>query len=303
MEKKTLGFILAGVGPLFWGSSGTVAQHLFDTTNISALWLVAIRMTVAGALLLLYGASRKLPVMAVFHHARSATMLVLFSILGMIGTQLTYFIAISEGNAATAAIMQGLSPVMVIIFLAFRNWHLPSKVDVISVVSAIIGTVLIVTEGRLDSLALPLPAVIWGLLAALGAMIYTLMPTRLLKTYGATPIVGWSMLIGGVIVFVGTRAWQHVPQLSTFSWLEVGFVVIFGTMLAYLFFLQSLEFILPTTASVLGTIEPLSATILSVAFLNVSFNAFGILGAVMIVGVTGLQFWAAQRVRFDRSKL
>jgi drug/metabolite transporter (DMT)-like permease len=61
-----------------------------------------------------------------------------------------------------------------------------------------------------------------------------------------------------------------------------------------LFFLQSLEFILPTTASVLGAIEPLSATILSVLFLHVSFNWVGLIGALLIVGVTFLQFAASR---------
>lgn len=298
MEKKTLGFVLAAAGPFFWGSSGTVAQHLFNTTNVSPMWLVAVRMVVSGLLLVLYGTVRHVPMLAIFKRPAAAIKLVAFSLLGMVGTQLTYFMAISEGNAATAAILQALSPVLLIIFLAVRLWRFPSKIDVISVASAIIGTVLIVTEGSLHSLALPLPALILGGLAAIGATVYTLMPTQLIKTYGATAVVGWSMLIGGACVFIGSQAWRHTPRFNGIAWLEVAFVVIFGTMLAYLFFLQSLEFILPTTASVLGTIEPLSATILSVLFLSVNFNVFGIVGAVMIVGVTGLQFIAARQASF-----
>jgi len=38
----------------------------------------------------------------------------------------------------------------------------------------------------------------------------------------------------------------------------------------------------------------LAATILSVLFLNVSFNGYGIIGAVLIVGVTFLQFISAR---------
>lgn len=298
MQKKTLGLILASAGPFLWGSSGTVAQHLFESTSISTLWLVSIRMLVSGALLLLYGIARHLPVLAVFHRPQATIKLIAFSLFGMAGVQLTYFMAISTGNAATAAILQFLSPVMIIVYLAVTTLTWPSKIDVISVFSAIIGTVLIVTQGRLDSLALPVAAIVWGLLAAVGATVYTLMPAGLLKEFGATTIVGWSMLIGGVLVFVGSRAWRATPQLSLGAWGQVAFVVIFGTMLAYLFFLQSLEYILPTTASVLGAIEPLSATILSALFLGVSFNLVGILGAVMIVGVTGLQFYATKRAGF-----
>ena len=298
MQKKTVGLLLASVGPFLWGSSGTVAQHLFDTTVISPLWLVAVRMLVSGGLLILYGLGRQLPVMAVFHDWQATVRLIVFSLFGMAGVQLTYFMAISTGNAAMAAILQFLSPVMIIIFITATTWQLPSKVDVISVISAIIGTILIVTEGRTHSLALPVIAIIWGLLAAVGATIYTLMPTKLLTRYGATPIVGWSMLIDGFLVLIGTGAWRHSPQLTWAAWGQVSFVVIFGTMLAYLFFLQSLEFILPTTASVLGAIEPLAATILSVFFLHVHFNWVGLIGAMMIVGVTILQFAATRANQF-----
>lgn len=299
MQKKHLGLILASTGPFLWGSSGTVAQHLFNTTNITTMWLVATRMFISGALLLLYALVRRVPIMPVFRQPRTAVKLVAFSIFGMVGAQLTYFMAISTGNAATAAILQFLSPVIVILYLAVANWAWPGKVDVISVFLAVIGTVLIVTQGHLNSLALPVAAVVWGLLAAVGATAYTLMPGPLLRTYGAIPIVGWSMLIGGVLVALTTGAWQHWPTLSVENWVAVGFVVLFGTMLAYLFFLQSLEFIMPTTASVLGAIEPLAATILSVIFLKISFNFWGLLGAVMIVGITLLQFWAAKSAGFE----
>ena len=159
MQKKTVGLLLASAGPFLWGSSGTVAQHLFDTTTISPLWLVAVRMLVSGGLLILYGFSRRLPVMAVFHDWRATVRLIVFSLFGMAGVQLTYFMAISTGNAAMAAILQFLSPVMIIIFITATTWQLPGKVDVISVVSAIAGTVLIVTEGHTDSLALPVIAI------------------------------------------------------------------------------------------------------------------------------------------------
>jgi len=298
MQKKTWGLVLASAGAFLWGSSGTVAQHLFNTTAISPLWLVAVRMLVSGALLIGYGLVCRLPVLAVFKQPRATLKLVAFSLFGMAGVQLTYFMAISTGNAALAAILQFLSPVLIILYLAVTTWRLPSKLDVISVVMAVIGTILIITQGHLHSLVLPVIAIIWGLLAAVGATVYTLMPVGLLKTYGATTIVGWSMLIGGVLVFIGSGAWNHFPRLTGGGWLQVSFVVIFGTMLAYLFFLQSLEFVLPTTASVLGAIEPLAATILSVAFLNVRFNLVGIVGAVMIVGVTLIQFVATRMIGF-----
>lgn len=70
-------------------------------------------------------------------------------------------------------------------------------------------------------------------------------------------------------------------------------MVIFGTMFAYLFYLQSLRYIQPTTASVLGSFEPLSATMLSIIFLGVSFGVPETMGAVLILGTVAVQAWAA----------
>lgn len=53
MQKKTVGLLLASAGPFLWGSSGTVAQHLFDTTTISPLWLVTMLIKLTTAIMVL----------------------------------------------------------------------------------------------------------------------------------------------------------------------------------------------------------------------------------------------------------
>lgn len=296
MEKRKLGLGLAAAGPVLWGSSGTVAQNLFDHHDISPTWLVAIRMIFAGLLLLVYGATQHQDILAVFKNKHDSFKLLLFTLFGMTAVQLTYFMAISTGNAATATILQYLSPIMIILYLAIKDWVLPSRIDALSVIIAIIGTALIVTQGNFQSLALPLPAIIWGILAAVGAAVYTLMPQQLLQRYGAIAVVGWSMFLGGIITGIYYRVWEATPSMNLSAFIQILFVIIFGTMLAYLFFLQSLEYILPTTASVLGAIEPMSAAILSFLFLHVSFNLYGIIGILFVISVTFLQFIYAQKM-------
>lgn len=60
------------------------------------------------------------------------------------------------------------------------------------------GTYLLVTQGRLTSLALAPAAVLWGVLAGVSQASYTLLPRQLLRRYDETQVVGWAMLIGGV---------------------------------------------------------------------------------------------------------
>lgn len=292
-NMKIRGLILAILGPLLWGISGTVAQFLFDDVHVSSNWLVSVRMLISGILLVAFGMlENDKGSVAVWHDRRDSLELIFFSFIGMAASQYTYFMAIEAGNAATATILQFLSPAIIIIYLALRTQTFPRRIDVFSVLMALTGTILLVTHGRLTALSMPLGGFLWGLGAAVSATLYTLLPRKLLKKYGAIPIVGWSMLIGGFSFSLYYRIWEHMP---TFSWLTYGsvaFVVIFGTMFAYLFYLQSLRFIQPTTASVLGSFEPLSATFLSIVFLGVSFGLPESLGAALILGTVAVQAWA-----------
>jgi len=61
------------------------------------------------------------------------------------------------------------------------------------------------------------------------------------------------------------------------------FVVLFGTLIAFCCYLESLKYILPTETSVLSSVEPLSAAFLSVFWLHVSFGLPQWLGTVCII--------------------
>lgn len=295
-SSKIKGITLAILGPLLWGISGTVAQFLFVNDHISSNWLVSIRMLLSGILLVLFGlVTNSKKEFVIWYHFRDIVRLFFFSFIGMAASQYTYFKAIDEGNAATATILQFLSPVLIIIYSAFSTRTFPRRVDLLSLVMALIGTVLLVTHGSLTTLSIPVGGFLWGLGTAVSAMLYTLLPRTLLRTYGSVPIVGWSMLIGGIAFSLYYRIWNHMPSFNWSTYGGVTFVVIFGTMLAYLFFLQSLSFIQPATASMLGSFEPLSATFLSIMFLGTHFGLIEITGSILIIGTVFIQSWSAIR--------
>ncbi len=283
------GIVLAIAGPLLWGFSGIAAQALFTTYQMSPQWLVCIRMIGAGILLILFGYATEPHAMnAPWRQPRSASALLVFSFIGMLPAQLTYFMAIKHSNAATATILQFLSPVLIIVYLAIRYWHRPRKTDVVSVILALVGTYLLVTHGQLNQLSISTTGFVWGLLTALSTAIYTLFPRHLLRKFGAVPIVGWAMLLGGVSFLLFLRG-KSLPVLDFRGILIVAFVIIFGTLFAYLFVLQSLRFIAPTMTSLLGAFEPLTSTILTVLIFQIQFGWPELIGTILIIMTTGLQ--------------
>ena len=290
-NTKLKGMSLAIAGPLLWGFSGIVAQFLFTTYQLSPKWLVCVRMFGAGLLLLIFGyGTIGRQIFNPWRQRATALKLVLFSFLGMLPAQLTYFMAIHYSNAATATVLQFLSPVLIILYLALTQWRLPRIADLIAIFCALSGTFLLVTGGHFNHLNISVLGLSWGLLTALSTAIYTLAPRRMLTEFGSVTIVGWAMLLGsfGMLPFVSQTPFAQTA-LNGLGWLAILFVIIFGTLFAYLFVLKSLEYVAPTVTSLLGAFEPLTSTILTVLFFHIAFGLSALIGTALIIATTLIQ--------------
>nr|WP_260631711.1 DMT family transporter [Neobacillus niacini] len=281
---RTKGIILVLMAAIFWGVSGTVAQYLFHQQGFSTNWLVVTRLLIAGVGLLFF--SRivgKQNIWIVWKNKNDLLQLVLFGIVGMLGVQYTYFAAIEHGNAATATVLQYLAPVLIALYLCIRARSLPVKHEVIAIIFALCGTFLLVTKGNIQNLAISGPAFAWGILSAFALAFYTLYPSRILSKWGTILTVGWGMLIGGIGFSFIHPPWKFEGNWSLPSFTAVVFVVIFGTLLAFLFYMESMKYIKASEASLLACAEPLSAAFLSVAWLHVPFSAVEWMGALSII--------------------
>nr|WP_281349185.1 DMT family transporter [Secundilactobacillus folii] len=158
---------------------------------------------------------------------------------------------------------------------------------------ALFGTYLLVTKGQFDSLQLAPAAVFWGVSAGVGQALYTLIPIRLLRQYDAKVVTGWAMIIGS-LVFLPHNLSQPLPALNAVGWAGVLFVATFGTMFAYLLYLQSLDYILPATTGMLSSFEPLTATVLSIIVLHTAFGVPEMIGGAMILATAFLQAMAVR---------
>ena len=281
---KTKGIFLVTLAALLWGVSGTVAQYLFQSENFTPEWLVVIRMLCAGVLLLIMGLLKSdKNIFKIWSTKENAIKLVLFGLLGMLGMQYTYFAAIKHGNAASATILQYLAPIIITVYLSLRNKKLPTRKQIICVSMAMLGTFLIITKGNINSLSISKLAVFWGIASAFASALYTLQPVSLVKEYGSTSVVGWGMIIGGVAFSFINSPFNCSGNWSLKAIAAIVFVVIFGTLIAFYCYLESLRYIKPEEASILACVEPLSAALLSIIFLSLKFSFVEWIGTLCII--------------------
>lgn len=284
LNLRTKGIFLVIIGTMLWGISGTVAQFLFQNKGFSPEWLVVIRLLSSGTILLLYGyISSDNDIKIIWKSKNNRINLFLFSILGMLGVQYTYFAAISHGNAATATILQYLSPVIITCYLIVKNKKLPTLKQMFAIILAMVGTFFIITRGNIHSLSLSKLALFCGISSAICSAIYTLQPISLLKQFSSTAVVGWGMLIGELFFSFIHSPFKFVGTWSLSSVLSLIFIIVFGTVIAFYCYLESLKYLVPTEASILGCIEPLSATFLSVIWLNAPFTFYEFIGTTCII--------------------
>ncbi|WFA06359.1 EamA family transporter [Bacillus sp. HSf4] len=284
--KHFKGIMMVLAGATLWGLSGSAAQYLFEQGAVGAGALVSVRLLASGVILLLYVAVKNSSshVFRIWKKKSSASSILIFSIFGMLAVQYTFFSSIEGGNAAAAAVLQYLAPFFVLIYIYIKKEASPKLKDVMLAFAALAGVFLLLTGGRPDSLYVPLPSVIWGVLSGAALAFYTVYAGALIQAFGALTVTGWGMLIGGLGISVVFPPFQFDPSaIGIGEGMAVLFVVLCGTALAFALYIGSLSYLSPKETSCLSCAEPLAAVLSSAVWLDVPFNAVQGAGTIMII--------------------
>lgn len=291
MEKRKIlrGVICVLLGGVCWGFSGTVGQYLFTYKGIDSQWLTIVRMFLAGVLLLAAGYIKTpAAITGIWHKKRDALQLILFAVLGLMVCQYTYFTAIFYSNSGTATVLQYLGQALILGYVCIRMRRLPTKKESVAVFLALGGVFLMATHGNPATLALSKEALFWGIGAAVGLMLYTLLPGNLIAKFGSPVCTGYGMLLGGSALFVLVKGWRLSARLDPGAVAGIAVIAVIGTAVAFSLYLQGVSDLGGVKASLLACIEPVSATLLSALWLGTAFSREDILAFVLIIGMVVL---------------
>lgn len=86
--------------------------------------------------------------------------------------------------------------------MAVWNRKRMSRIQIAAIILAVSGTYLIATKGNPVSMDISAKGLIFGILAAIGVVIYTLLSRLIIASWGNLTITGWGMLIGGSVLFL-----------------------------------------------------------------------------------------------------
>lgn len=268
-----IGLFFTSMGALSWGISGVCSQYLFMNYDIDSSWLTAIRMTLSGIVLLILAAFKdKDKVIKICTITKDVCCLFAFAILGLLMCQYTFVSAIKYSDSATATVLQSLNVVIMIVFMSIVTRTRMKLSQVIAVFLAVFGTYLISTGGNPGNMTISTAGLVFGLLSAVGVITYTLFSRPIILKWGNILVTGWGMLIGGLVISIVTKAWIIPRDLDFIAWLMIAIIILVGTAGGFSIFLEGVKHIGPVKATLIGCLEPASATLLAAIFLRMRFS-------------------------------
>lgn len=286
-NKTVLGYLFSILAGLLWGVSGNCGDLLFRDYGISVEFLVTWRLIATGGLMLLFLLIRKKPIFTIWKNKKDMAVLIGFALLGMIGVQYFFFLTIRYSNAATATVIQYIAPIFIVIWTAICAKKLPHISELLGVLLAFFGIYLFATGGNFHTLAISTLALVFGIISVFGLVFYMLLPVGIVGKYGTSLVVGWGMLLAGIVMLLTTGFPKSGITWDMRAALLYAFLILFGTLIAFTIFIKSIQLIGAAKAGILSCMEPFSSVIVSVVWLGERFTLADYLGfACIIIAVT-----------------
>ncbi len=129
--ERLKGIIFIVTGSMLWGATGPLMEWLLSHTPLTVSFMLTIRLTVAGILLLTYLLLTGKDIFGIWQQKLWSRQLIIFGIAGMLGVQFAFVAAINASNAVLATLLQFLAPIFVVAYvsLSLKKW--PPKYQVL----------------------------------------------------------------------------------------------------------------------------------------------------------------------------
>lgn len=288
------GYLLYALAALFFGINGTASKAVL-LTGLDAPHLTQLRLTLAAVILLIVVAITRPSSLRI--KRSEIGLLLAYGVLGVVGTQLFYFIAIERIPVGVALLIEFTAPIWVALWFRFA-WKQPTKNMVWAALAmALLGLALVAQVWQGITFDLVGGAASLGAAASL-ALYYLLSDVAMRRKEPRDPIslTMWGFVIAAISFALVQPLWQFPVELLSGTatlgsatmpvWLLVAYIVIFGTIASFSLVVTSMKYLRASQASVIGLLEPLIAILVAWVLLNEALTAAQILGGVLIlVGV------------------
>jgi drug/metabolite transporter (DMT)-like permease len=195
-------------------------------------------------------------------------------------------------------ILEFTAPIWIVLWIKFVRKTEVAKDMWVAIALALFGLILVAKVWQ--GFAFDLIGTLGAIGAAMALAIYFLMSQSLGTKRSAQAMVVWGMGFAGLFWSLVLPIWNFPTEIFTteinlqgrFSdysapgWLLIAYIIIFGTIVPYLFVVGGIRRLSASTSSVIGMLEPVIAGIFAWIWLSQSWSAIQLAGgAIVLVGI------------------
>ncbi len=159
-----------------------------------------------------------------------------------------------------------------------------SRSTLIALIGATLGCYLVVGAYNLEILSMNIVGIISGILSAITFAWYAIHGEYGMRRYNPWTVLFYALFFGAVV-------WNILhPPLEAFmyayspvQWMWILYIAIMGTLIPFGLYLEGINLIRSTRASITATLEPITAGIISYIFLNEIMEIPQITGGVIVI--------------------
>jgi drug/metabolite transporter (DMT)-like permease len=270
--------------PLFWGGAFVAAEHVI--TEIPPVTAAAFRFGSAGIfLLIIVLLQKKIDMQAI---RKQWISLLVMALTGILGYNLFFYVALDITSAINGSLIVATTPVFItvgaVIFLG-EKWN---KRLGLGLALSLLGVFVVISKGSIQTL--------WQLQFNTGDLLF-LCALVCWVTHGlmgkvamqdVSPIVTttFTTMAGGSLLgffSLFEDGWHLIPAMSNQAWLEMLFMIVCSSIVAFLLWNHGIKQIGASKASIYMNLVPICTALIAVFLYGAAFTLVQAIGMMMVL--------------------
>lgn len=279
-HMKKLSFIFIILAGILWGTS-TLFVHWMAPMGFSSLQMTFVRALVTFLAMAVYVFIKD---RGLFKLRLKELLLFICSGISYFGTGCCYYLSMQMTSASTAVVLMYTAPILVMIYSVIFLGEKLTPGKLVSVMGMILGCFFV--SGIIGGIKYDFWGILIGLLSGISYSAYNIF-TKIQMRNGSNPIkaVLYSFLAATVLSAPVSEplAMGSIVNGEPLAILLMAGLGICTCVLPYFMYTVALKHLSAGTASAMGIIEPMAATVLSVVFLDERLTIPALCGIILIL--------------------
>ena len=284
-NNELIGVIFVLIAGVLWGTTGIYVRW-FSKLGLSSLQITVFKMFIAATVLILWCLIFDREALKI--NKKDIWVFFCSGLISLDFFTVCYFSTIQNADLSIAATLLYAAPIVVLLLsvILFKEKFTAKKA--IACVLAFLGCFLVsglIGSGR----GIPGKALLTGILSAIGYALYSIFgEIAIRKGYKSLTITTYTFIIAAVGSLILLRPAQIADAAAKTTVpmfiLMLVAISINVSLLPYIFYTNGLLRIAPSKASIIASIEPVTATVVGALIFKEYPDIYGVFGIIFVLG-------------------